>query len=524
MSPAASVRSAVLLLLASALAAQEPTAELAALREKAAGAENRGLHAEAADLYLQLVTKEPARADWVLAAGRCLGASGRFREAIELLEKKSGQFAPLPDLPAMLARTYLLRVERSPGIHPELDYREAERVANEVLKGNPDHLDARLILAQARYAMFDLEGAEAAATEAARRHPQHPGAHVVLGRIAFDEYRMRKEAIEAEDPEEPRRSELVSQLDVARKRAQKAFTEAAKLDPLRSYPLVMLGDVAARDRDTDAALQYWGDALAADPVARVEHDWIRAHTEPAARVAFYMRARERYEAREGASPARAATLRFYCGLAHYEAGAWQPARAEFEAARAQNPDFVNADYYAAMCAWRTKDEDGAEAHAAAFAAVSAPRFADVLRAIDPEPRAEVAGIVKYLGDRAFQQGRKDRSRDLNHVTACLLDSADSWNNYAFLCRETQKFEEAFVGYQHAIEREPDSPQLWNDAAVVLHYHLGGDGNHQRAKQMYEKALDLARTQLASEGASEIVRRRAESAKADAEANLKELAR
>lgn len=517
-------RTAVALLFAALTAAQDQGGEQGSLRERAAGAENRGLHAEAADLYLQLVASEPGRAEWVLAAARCLGASNRFREAIELLEKKRIEFEPLPDLPALLARTYLLRVERSPGLHPELDYREAERIAEEVLKGNPDHLDARLILAQARYARFDLEGAEAAAREAARRHPEHPGAHVVLGRIAFDEYRMRKESLETENPPEPERSALVTQLDAARKRAQQAFARAAELDPARSYPLVMLGDIAARDRDADAALRHWSDALAVDPNARVEHEWIRERTEPTARVAFYVKARERYEARPGADAARAALLRFYAGLAHYEASAWQPARAEFEAANAQNADFVNAHYYAAMCAWRQKDEDAAEEHAAAFAAASAPRFADVLRSIEPGPRAEVSDLVKYLGDRAFQQGRKDRSRDLNHVIACLLDSADAWNNYAFLCRETQRFDAAFVGYQHAIEREPDSPQLWNDAAVVLHYHLGGEVNVTRAKQMYEKALELAKAQLAAPDTSEIARRRAERAKADAEANLAALAR
>ena len=101
-------------------------------------------------------------------------------------------------------------------------------------------------------------------------------------------------------------------------------------------------------------------------------------------------------------------------------------------------------------------------------------------------------------------------------------SADAWNNYAFLCRETKRFEEAFVGYQHAIEREPESPQLWNDAAVVLHYHLANDTNRTRAKQMYDRAIELANAQLAEASTTEILRQRAERAKADALLNLKEL--
>ncbi|MEQ1632164.1 MAG: hypothetical protein ABL997_07305, partial [Planctomycetota bacterium] len=383
--------------------AQNPTAQkdLSALRERAAGAENRGDYAEAADAWLQLVAAEPNRAEWVLAAGRCLGSSGRFRDAIELLEKKRAAFAPLPDVPALLARTYLLRVERDRNVlHPELDFQEAARLAEEVLVQNPDHLDARMILAQARYSLFDAASALAAAEEAIRRHPTHQGGHVLAGRIAFDEFRMLKDQFDTEKPIEPRHGELVTAIDAARKRAQAAFRRAAEIDTGRTYPLVMLGDIAARDKDSKAALQHWGAALAVDPNARVDHGWVRSHTTTQQRRSFYDDARTGYEAREGAEPKRAATLRFYAGLALYEEKEWALAKSEFLATHAQNADFVNADYYAAMCAWRLADEDGAETLASSFAAASAPGFADVLRSLEPEARSEVAGIVRYLGDRA----------------------------------------------------------------------------------------------------------------------------
>ncbi len=506
-------------------APQNPPGKLdvTTLREQAAGAENRGEFAQAADLWLQLVAADPSRADFVLAAGRCLGSSGRFRDAIDLLEKKRAAFVPLTDLPALLARTYLLRVERDRNtLQPELDFQEAARLAEEVLVANPDHLDARMILAQARYSLFDAKGALAAAEEAIRRHPQHPGGHVLVGRIAFDDYRLLKDQFDAEKPVEPRHGELVTAIDAARKRAQTAFTRAAEIDSVRTYPLVMLGDIAARDRDVASALKHWNAALGIDPTARVDHGWIQEHTTPAQRREFYHSALAHYEAVANAAPARAAALRFYSGLALYAAQQWLEAKTEFAATRTDNASFINADYYGAMCAWRLGDEDGAETLAAAFAAASAPGFADVLRALEPEPRAEVAGIVRHLGDRAWDQGRRDQSRDLNHVIACLQDSADAWNNYAFLCRETKRFDAAFVGYQHAIEREPDSPQLWNDAAVVLHYHLASEANRTRARQMYGRAIELADQQLADATTSAILRQRAERAKADALANLKDL--
>ena len=126
-------------------------------------------------------------------------------------------------------------------------------------------------------------------------------------------------------------------------------------------------------------------------------------------------------------------------------------------------------------------------------------------------------MVRFLGDRAYQQQRIENSRDLNHVTACLKDSADAWNNHAFLCRETGTYQRAFTSYQYAIQREPDSPQLWNDAGVVLHYHLASPENLDRARAMYEQALTLAAALQADPAATE--QQRAMAAKAAENARL-----
>lgn len=502
-------------------ATQEPLpTDPAALRERAAAAENQGRNAEAADAYLRLVDLDPQRAEWTLAAGRCLGLAGRFNDAIELLGKKRAEFPGLLEIPALLARTFLLRVERDPGLlHPELAYADAIALATEVLTLQPDHEDARLILAQARYAQGDAEGALAAAEEAVRRHPQRAGAHVLTGRIAYDQFAATRRVIDSGQLDAERTAELLGALDRAKREAEAAFRRAAALDPSRSFAHVMLGKIAALDRDTAAALRAFGDALAIDPEARVEHTWIADKTEPAARRAFYRDALARYQATGRADPVRAATLTFYEAMAIYAQGGWQEARERFAASRAQNPTFVNADYYGAMCAWRLGDQDGAEALAAAYAAASAVGFADVLRALPPDQRAEVTDVVERLGHRAYQQQRKDRSRDLNHVIACLRDSADAWNNYAFLSRETGRYDEAWAGYQHALEKEPDSPQLWNDAAVILQDHLPTPDNLEKAKSMYRHAIELADAVLADAAATQLSRDRARQARSDAELNL-----
>jgi tetratricopeptide (TPR) repeat protein len=175
-----------------------------------------------------------------------------------------------------------------------------------------------------------------------------------------------------------------------------------------------------------------------------------------------------------------------------------------------------------MAAWRLGDQDAAETHAAAYAAAGAPAFADVVRALASDLRVEVGEILQFLADRAFKAGRGDHSRDLNHVVACLRDSADAWNNFAFLCRETGRFVESFDAYLQAIEREPESPQLQNDAAVVLQYHLPTAANLQKARAMYERAIALADKALQRSDLPAAERERAVQARSDAKLNLEKL--
>mgnify|MGYP000908242499 FL=1 len=223
-----------------------------------------------------------------------------------------------------------------------------------------------------------------------------------------------------------------------------------------------------------------------------------------------------------ASPRAAATLRFHEGRARFEGRDWQGAGGCFDAALHDDPAATNNLYYAFLCRYELGDHDAAETFAARYAAGSAPGFADVLRGLDGDRRGAIAAVLRFLADRAYQAGRLPNSRDLNHVIACLRDDADAWNNHAFLCRETGDFDAAFSSYQHAIEKEPDSPQLWNDAAVVLQHHLKGATNLAKARTMYERALQLADKALADGKLPEVARQRAIKAKADAMANLAEL--
>jgi tetratricopeptide (TPR) repeat protein len=499
------------------------TAEQDALRQKAFAAEQGGRFGEAADAFLALHRAEPARIDWITAAGKTLGLAGRFREAVDLLDGARARFPGQTDVQFMLARTLLLQAERDPGVlHHEVLYADAAELAEAVLAHAPDDEGSRLLLTQARYLLREWDEAEKHGEEAARRHPNSAGAQVLLGRIAGDRMRLLLAQYEKEKPQGRDAAEFVGRIDAQRQAALRAYRRAAELDPDRPFPHVALGELAFADKKTEAARAHFADALAIEPTTPLSHDELVKGLDAAARAAFYAEIGGRYERRRGALPAKRATLAFHEGRARFDAGEWAAAKACFERTLAANPAFTNSHYYLFLCAWRLNDHAAAETHATAYAAAGAAAFADVLRDLQGDLRAEVGGVVQYLADHAHAQKRIANSRDLNHVIACLRDSADAWNNHAFLCRETGRFADAETSYRHALEKEPESAQLLNDLGVVLHYHLATPENLGKARELYGRALRAADKQLADARVTGPARERAAQAKADAAANLQAL--
>ncbi|MFH0945734.1 MAG: hypothetical protein V2A76_11095, partial [Planctomycetota bacterium] len=138
-----------------------------------------------------------------------------------------------------------------------------------------------------------------------------------------------------------------------------------------------------------------------------------------------------------------------------------------------------------------------------------------------ERPSDAALMVRSLGDKCFKKGDMDRARDLFQIAAeALSDSASDWNNYAFLCRETGKYEESFAAYQQALEVDGGNPSLLNDAALILHYHLHRDLD--LAAEMYERAIEEGSRVLEDEEADANAKDSARVALRDAENNLRRL--
>ncbi|HEB53402.1 MAG TPA: tetratricopeptide repeat protein, partial [bacterium] len=265
-----------------------------ALRAAAYKAENEGRFGAAADRFLKLSRAAPERVDYLVAAGRCLGRSGRFGEAIDLLDAGRRRFDGSLEVAAMLARTLLLRAEREAGIvHPEVLWADAAEIAEGVLQLDPDHLDCRLLLAQAEFLLGDWARATAEAEEAARRHPDHPGAHVLLGRIAMETMARLLQRHAAERPTGAAEANLVAEISAERRRAHTAFTRAAALDPTRAHPHVALSQLASLDHKDDEARRHLLDALAIDPEVSADHDRLTQGMDWQARRDLYRDLRER---------------------------------------------------------------------------------------------------------------------------------------------------------------------------------------------------------------------------------------
>ena len=172
---------------------------------------------------------------------------------------------------------------------------------------------------------------------------------------------------------------------------------------------------------------------------------------------------------------------------------------------------------------RYANERKFEAAATALSAMIAAdsrQVTDLIKA-DNDPTATALALT-WAVTPMVEGGKAGPARDaLAAIVATHPKSVDPWNNYALLCRETQKFEEAYEAYQQALLLEPDSPRLNNDAGVILHYYLHRD--YPKAQEYYEKAVELADAALARTDLEAAVRTEVETARADAIGNLKQLA-
>ncbi len=505
------------------LAAQSDPAEAARLLTRAEALEAQGATEDACAVYASLAEQQPDEVRWVLAQARLHRAAGRLGRAIHCLQSATARFAEDAELNAQLATTLHLRAEAmlATGVRDDnvrFHYERAAAVAERTLTAHPERRDLLLLVAHSRFQLGDVAAAGTAAEQAIERFPDHPGGFIIRGQLALHDYTtLRGELAESADGDP---GDLEERAAAAHARAVAAFAEAARLDPARALPHSQLGNLAAWQQQTERALQHYLDALTRDPGVALDHRWLARTVSAARRQEWYAEAARLYRARDDADPRAAAHLDWWRGLAALEAGEHTAAYAALTGAADANPALQSGRAYAMLAAFHNQDHDSAELQAASYAARDPQRFADLVR--DDGLHDDLLAVIEFLAHRAYRDQRIDRSRDLNHVVAMVRATAEHWNNYAFLCRETERFEDSINAYRNALTVDPDSPQLLNDAGVVLHYHLPNPDNLKRARRYYYEAIEAAEKVLADGTSTPEAIALAEKAMTDAKHNLAEL--
>lgn len=507
--------------LLAALPGQEPE-PVADLQTRAAEAERDRRLSDAFDLYLELNGREPDEVRWVLEATDCLLRLGRFEEALDMLEQHREHFAGGPEIPTRIARTYQMSAEDMVArgvrdLNVRFQLAEAARLAEDILRQHPGEREPRLILALSSLRLGRTEPALAEAEEIVRRFPGDQAGLVIVGDIHYGEFVEQSQRLRAEQLEPTARKQLLELTAAARERAMNAYNKAVAIDELRVHPHLQLGNIYGWIPNIEQAMREYSVALSLDPGCAVNHGWLAGQVKLDRRIDFYRGAAEAYRQRDRTEPEKAAILDWYLAYGLYQKKDYGEAYQLFASAVEANPAYLNSHCYAMLAAYWSGNSLAAELQAARYATKASTHFADTVRGDGSSD--EIIAILEFLAQQSQEGHRGANCLAISHVLAKLLDTERHWNNYAFLCRQAGRFEESLSAYHNALSIAPDSPQLLNDAAVILHYHLPTDDNLQLARSYYERAIvEADRVQRDGEATNE-AKARARQARIDATSNL-----
>ena len=480
---------------------QEPEAPLDpsafdATLVRAREAEARGDRAAAATAYMALHRSRPDDAMLAVKAGESLGAAGRLNDAVSVLIGARERFDSIPDVDTLLARTLLLKAEENLQGGSGYDanviayFEQALELCEQIVERHPRARDPHLIRAQTLYQLSRWDEAQQAAEDVAERFPSHPGPHNLMGQLAVQHCRRALIQLAEPDLDGTQRAAAETRRDETAAAAREAFTRAIQLDPERAFPHRMLGNLAAALGELEAALGHFEQAIALDPMAGPDPQWLVANVAPERRAALFIGAFERMAADR---PERdKGIIVWHIAKARLDDGRFGQAREGFEDALRLNPTDLTAHYYAFVSGWWAEERDLATRHAAALAKRDPVAFADIVADLPERHQKEVVDILRWMAAQARKNGQPEPCRNINQVLAYTLKTAVDWNNYALLCWEGGEYERAYEGYQRALRVEPDSPQLLNDAGAVLQHHLPTPENLAKARAFYEKAIDRGR--------------------------------
>jgi hypothetical protein len=487
---------------------------------------------------------------WVLRAWMDQGRSNDTLDALDELNRAGEKGMELNYLFGMAfarrAEGYLSDGVTDSSV--QMNFLDATNLLAQAVEADPERFrDAFLPLARSAWYVQELETARWAADRAVELYADSPEAWLERGRIAMSEFVVAQQ----EEPSGARAEELWSTASASFQRAIERFgaptEEAAQLRLAEAA--TQLGHAMLWKQRAPEATEAYATAISWDPqgfaygtAADALSGAPRAPEDerPSGFRAALELAKERFEARAMPGDPRTATLAWWLGWARFVEADWAGSEAAFQESLRRAPEYANAWFFVALSRQYRHDSEGA--------------LAAMRSGWEAEPTAMVAAIADAGGSlRAFEDllgwcATQEPPRNLDAAFLCeMLTTAlplepRYWNNLGlFLRDEGERLEteahvnqtpapdpalladlyaRSYAAYQRALELNPEDPQLINDAALMLTYHVGGERSEIEA--MYLRAMELVEARLATETLSEEDRARFEQTREDIGVNLKAL--
>jgi tetratricopeptide (TPR) repeat protein len=251
-------------------------------------------------------------------------------------------------------------------------------------------------------------------------------------------------------------------------------------------------------------------------------------------------AREQREATGALGGSESGVLLWWLGWARFNDGRWTASEEAFQQGLALAPEYTNAWFYIGLARHYGKDSAGAmeamhrgwEADPTSMVTTVANAggaqraFESLLAwnaAQEPPHNLDAAFLAEMLA-----QAQPDQVRHWNNLGLFLRDEGERLELEAYKNKTpapdaallAELYGRSFEAYRRALELTPEDPQVINDTALMLHYHL--DGDVAEVEATYRRALALLEARLAESDLPAEDRARFEQTKSDIGVNLKAL--
>lgn len=484
---------------------------------------------------------------WVLRAWM---DQGRSNDTLDALDELSRAGATGQDMDYLYGMAFARRAEGylAQGVADssvEMNFQDAKQKLLAVVRADAARFhDAFLPLAHSAWYVQDLETGRWAVDRAVELEAGSPETWLTRGRIAFAQFL----AAHAEQQGGPEADALWSEATESfRKAVERSGAPAELAARVRlAEAATQLGHAMLWKAMGPEATDAYATAIAWNPQG---FDYFRAvellqgapadaqDERPNGFGAALELAQARLAARAIPADPSHANLFWWLGWARFAEADWTGSEEAFQRA---TPSYANAWFYIGLARQYRRDSEGA------------------LQAMhmgwDADPAAMVATIAGAGGAlRAFESllgwcAAQEPARNLEAaflsemLAEAMPDEARHWNNLGlFLRDEGERLELAaykdktpepdaalledlygrsFEAYQRALELTPGDPQLQNDTALMLAYHLDGDPGE--VEGLYRHALVLVEARLANEDLVAEDQARFEQTKKDIVFNLKYL--